>query len=239
MNYLFKNPNSETTAASASRKIVYFSLGDGNDDVKVLYSDELRLKHSGERTGTKPFECNGIVVKVIILHFFTLLFIQVPNLLSNEIGLEIKELKSKINTSLTTNFTVEFVWKSAPFDRMKLAMNTFAANAKNQCVSYFLQEKILGHQIDDSKGYSKVAYPASYKVPNLAELNVGQVYAINNALRNALTLIQGDSKTLKKTFLIDINFRTSWYRKNYYLSSCYLSFAKTKGKLKNISLCSL
>ena len=45
---------------------------------------------------------------------------------------------------LTVNFSVDFVWKSTSFDRMQLAMKTFAVD--EQSVSGYIYHKLMGHE---------------------------------------------------------------------------------------------
>lgn len=63
-----------------------------------------------------------------------------------EVGLE---LKSNVGVphEITTNFRVDFVWKSTSFDRMQNAMKMFAV--EERAVSIYLYHKLLGHEIED------------------------------------------------------------------------------------------
>ena len=49
---------------------------------------------------------------------------------SDEIGLEIRRTEG-VPHDVTTNFAADFVWKSTSFDRMQLAMRTFAVDEKS------------------------------------------------------------------------------------------------------------
>ena len=40
----------------------------------------------------------------------------------------LKQCAGKVPTDTTVGWTVEFVWKSVPFDRMQTAMRTFAVD---------------------------------------------------------------------------------------------------------------
>ena len=49
---------------------------------------------------------------------------------SDEIALELRKSEG-VPTEVTHNFIVDFVWKSTSFDRMQLAMKTFAVDEKS------------------------------------------------------------------------------------------------------------
>lgn len=50
--------------------------------------------------------------------------------MSDEIGLELRRSEG-VPIDVTHNFTADFVWKSTSFDRMQLAMKTFAVDEKS------------------------------------------------------------------------------------------------------------
>lgn len=60
---------------------------------------------------------------------------------SDEIGLELRRTEG-VPSDCTHNFAADFVWKSTSFDRMQLAMKTFAVDEKS--VSGY----IVSHPID-------------------------------------------------------------------------------------------
>lgn len=49
---------------------------------------------------------------------------------SDEIGLELKRTEG-VPAECTHGFSADFVWKSTSFDRMQLAMKTFAVDEKS------------------------------------------------------------------------------------------------------------
>jgi len=49
---------------------------------------------------------------------------------SDEIGLELRRTDG-VPSECTHNFAADFVWKSTSFDRMQLAMKTFAVDEKS------------------------------------------------------------------------------------------------------------
>ena len=63
-----------------------------------------------------------------------------------EVGLELKN-NVGVPHDVTTNFRVDFVWKSTSFDRMQNAMKMFAV--EERAVSIYLYHKLLGHEIED------------------------------------------------------------------------------------------
>jgi regulator of nonsense transcripts 1 len=50
--------------------------------------------------------------------------------ISDEIGLELRR-NDGVPVDCTHGFSVDFVWKSTSFDRMQLAMKTFAIDEKS------------------------------------------------------------------------------------------------------------
>ena len=56
--------------------------------------------------------------------------LSLPLDVSDEIGLELRRSEG-VPVDVTHNFTADFVWKSTSFDRMQLAMKTFAVDEKS------------------------------------------------------------------------------------------------------------
>src|ERR1700722_252797 len=61
---------------------------------------------------------------------------------SDEIGLELRRTEG-VPSDCTHNFSADFVWKSTSFDRMQLAMKTFAVDEKS--VSGYIVSLSLPH----------------------------------------------------------------------------------------------
>ena len=59
---------------------------------------------------------------------------------SDEIGLELRRSEG-VPTEITHGYTADFVWKSTSFDRMQLAMKTFAVEEKS--VSGYIVRTLL------------------------------------------------------------------------------------------------
>jgi regulator of nonsense transcripts 1 len=63
---------------------------------------------------------------------------------SDEIGLELRR-NDGVPIEFNHNFSADFVWKSTSFDRMQLAMKTFAVD--EQSVSGYIYHKLMGHEV--------------------------------------------------------------------------------------------
>ena len=50
-----------------------------------------------------------------------------------------------VRLTVCVGYSVDFVWKSTSFDRMQVAMKTFATNEK--AMSSFLYNKLLGREV--------------------------------------------------------------------------------------------
>lgn len=160
------------------RRVAYFFLPKlEQGDIKLAVGDELVLRYRGELHA--PWEANGNVVKI-------------PNNISDEVGLELRKA-DKAPTECTHNFTVDFVWKSTPYDRMQTALKSFAVD--ETCVSAYIYHKILGHDVEAQP--IRAQMPKRFSAPNLPELNHSQVYAVKSVLQKPLSLIQGPPGTGK------------------------------------------
>ncbi|KAF4576358.1 hypothetical protein EYR40_000596 [Pleurotus pulmonarius] len=146
-------------------------------EVRLAVGDELRLRYVGELH--KPWEGVGHVVKI-------------PNNISDEIGLELRRADG-VPSECTHNFAVDFVWKSTSFDRMQLAMKTFAVDEKS--VSGYIYHKLLGHEVEPQT--LRTQMPKRFSAPGLPELNHSQMYAVKSVLQKPLSLIQGPPGTGK------------------------------------------
>lgn len=95
------------------------------DNVRLVPGDELKLKY--DQDGVTRWKSRGHIVKITA---------------SEEIALELKNSKAP-PTDPECKFTVEFVWKSTSFDRMKLALKIFLKDENS--VSEYIFFKILGY----------------------------------------------------------------------------------------------
>ncbi|TKA78901.1 Regulator of nonsense transcripts 1 [Cryomyces minteri] len=150
-------------------------------DVKLAVGDEMRLRYTGE---LRPhWEGVGYVMKI-------------PNNQSDEVSIELRtkpgEHKS-VPTECTHNFCADYVWKATSFDRMQLAMKTFAIDEMS--VSGYIFHRLLGHEV--AAAPMKTQMPRKYSVPGLPELNGSQINAVKSVLQKPLSLIQGPPGTGK------------------------------------------
>jgi regulator of nonsense transcripts 1 len=149
-------------------------------DVKLAVGDEMRLKYTGE---LRPkWEGVGYVIKI-------------PNNQSDEVTIELRAKgdHKSVPTECTHNFTADYVWKSTSFDRMQLAMKTFAVDEMS--VSGYIFHRLLGHEV--AAAPMKTQLPKKFSVPGLPELNGSQINAVKSVLQRPMSLIQGPPGTGK------------------------------------------
>ena len=149
-------------------------------DVKLAVGDEMRLRYTGE---LRPhWEGVGYVIKI-------------PNNQSDEVMIELRTKgdHKSVPTECTHNFSADYVWKATSFDRMQLAMKTFAVDELS--VATYIFHRLLGHMVDPAP--MKTQMPRRFTVPGLPDLNSSQVAAVKNVLQKPLSLIQGPPGTGK------------------------------------------
>lgn len=159
------------------KTIAYFTLAKTDSDMKLMHGDELRLRYLGEMH--KTWAGVGHVIKV-------------PDNYGEDIGIELKN-SSGAPTECTSNFVVDFIWKSTSFDRMQLALRKFAVD--DTSVSQYIYHRLLGHEIEEV--LFRCHLPKHFSAPNLPDLNRSQVYAVKHAIQRPLSLIQGPPGTGK------------------------------------------
>ncbi|KAH9399076.1 ATP-dependent helicase NAM7 [Tyrophagus putrescentiae] len=173
--------------------LAYFKIAKADADMRLMHGDELKLRYVGAET--KAWAGIGHVTKI-------------PDNFSEEVAIELKN-NFNVPTSVTTSFVVDFVWKATSFDRMQSALRKFAMDETS--VNSFIYHKLLGHEVDDSKGVitpgnrSQQSGPNNgpnnssklYLAPNLPELNKSQMFAVKQSVARSLTLIQGPPGTGK------------------------------------------
>ncbi|KAG6880235.1 hypothetical protein C0992_003001 [Termitomyces sp. T32_za158] len=160
------------------KRVAWFCLPKlESGEVRLAVGDELRLRYTGELH--KAWEGVGHVIKI-------------PNNVSDEIGLELRRTEG-VPSECTHNFAADFVWKSTSFDRMQLAMKTFAVDEKS--VSGYIYHKLLGHELEPQ--VLRTQMPKRFSAPGLPELNHSQMYAVKSVLQKPLSLIQGPPGTGK------------------------------------------
>ena len=70
-----------------------------------------------------------------------------------------------VPTECTHNFSADYVWKATSFDRMQLAMKTFAVDEMS--VSGYIFHRLLGHEV--AAAPMKTQMPKKYSVPGLPD----------------------------------------------------------------------
>lgn len=108
-----------------------------DSDMKLMHGDELRLRYLGEMH--KPWTGLGHVIKL-------------PDNYGEEVGLELKNATGA-PTDCSTNFVLDFVWKSTSFDRMQSALRKFAVDESS--VSAYIYHRLLGHEVDAARSLLK------------------------------------------------------------------------------------
>ena len=98
-----------------------------------------------------------------------------------------------VSPLLFAGFTVEFVWKSTPFDRMQNALKNFAVDVTS--VSGYIYHILLGHAVEPA--FIKTPLPKSLSAPGLPQLNASQISAVKTVLQRPLSVIQGPPGTGK------------------------------------------
>jgi regulator of nonsense transcripts 1 len=130
--------------------------------------------------------------------------------LDEEVCLELNT-NQKVNTSVTTGYTVKYVWKATGLERMKNALLHFSSD---ESIHPTIRNLILGHidsaytdrlpsmGIDANEPSAQspsnpltfplpTPLPLRFSAPNIPELNHSQLIAVRSALQRRLTLIQG------------------------------------------------
>ncbi|KAF9261446.1 ATP dependent helicase [Marasmius fiardii PR-910] len=153
------------------KRVAWFCLPKlESGEVRLAVGDELRLR---------PWEGVGHVIKI-------------PNNVSDEVALELRRTEG-VPSECTQNFAADFVWKSTSFDRMQLAMKTFAVDEKS--VSGYIYHKLLGHELEPQT--LRTQMPKRWSAPGLPELNHSQMFAVKSVLQKPISLIQGPPGTGK------------------------------------------
>ena len=164
-----------------NKHIVSFNLQKiESGDVKLAVGDEMRLRYKGELR--QPWEGVGYVIKI-------------PNNQSDEVSLELRKAgnEKSVPTDLSHNFAADYVWKATSYDRMQLAMKTFAVDEMS--VSGYIFHSLLGNEV--ALQPMKLNLPKKWSAPGLPDLNNSQVEAIRSCLQMPLSLIQGPPGTGK------------------------------------------
>lgn len=84
--------------------IASFKIAKSDTDMRLMHGDELKLRYIGDHS--KAWSAIGNVTKV-------------PDNFSDDVSIELKN-NNAVPTNYTSNFVVDFVWKSTSFDRSVL-----------------------------------------------------------------------------------------------------------------------
>ncbi|CAH8444287.1 unnamed protein product [Dicrocoelium dendriticum] len=161
------------------RHVAYFRIPGANEgpELRIMHGDELIIRRSN--SPGNEWDGVGHVIKI-------------PDNFSDEVGLEMKHVDAIPNDSAT--YTVEFKWKSTPFDRMISAISLVTED-RYELLTPYIFYRLLGQEMDDM--VLKCNLPKRYSAPNLPELNHSQVFAVKTVLQRPLSLIQGPPGTGK------------------------------------------
>eukprot|EP01059_Diplonema_ambulator_P007790 TRINITY_DN17287_c0_g2_i1.p1 TRINITY_DN17287_c0_g2~~TRINITY_DN17287_c0_g2_i1.p1 ORF type:complete len:1029 (+),score=340.21 TRINITY_DN17287_c0_g2_i1:228-3089(+) len=161
------------------RKVAYFDFPRDESDLRLVVGDELILKHMGDGNLHGPWRGFGHVIKLG------------SGISGEEVAVEMRT--PGVPVQLTSSWTIEFSWKPTSYERMQVALRTFATDETS--VSAFLYHRLLGHAVEAQN--IKGSLPKRFSVQGLPELNHSQVSAVKNVLQKPLSLIQGPPGTGK------------------------------------------
>jgi regulator of nonsense transcripts 1 len=157
------------------KRVAWFQPNSGQE-LRLVPGDELLLRYPGTDGVTKPWECVGHVVRIQ----------------NEEVALELRS-NAGCPIDISRGFCVDFVWKSTSFDRMQMAMRTFAMNEK--AMTAYLYHRLLGQEVPEQP--LRVKMPKKTSPPGIPELNDSQKLAVKSILQKPLSLIQGPPGTGK------------------------------------------
>ncbi|GMH92250.1 hypothetical protein TL16_g12291 [Triparma laevis f. inornata] len=126
------------------------------------------------------------------------------------IVLELQTTTSSIPSSITTNYNLDFIWKSVSFDRMQTSLKTFAVD--DSSVSGYIYHKILGHAVEEQ--IIERDLQSNLSAPGLVGLNAKQDEIIRKALTTPFSLIQGPPGTGKTVTSATLIFWLAKFNKN-------------------------
>ncbi|CAM9530658.1 unnamed protein product [Ectocarpus fasciculatus] len=160
------------------KHIALFRLAQSEEHMaRMTAGDELKLSLDpvGQRAHGKPWEGLGHVLRIA----------------DSEVALMM--LGGMVPTEITDGYQVDFVWKAVSYDRMQVALKTFAVD--DTSVSGYIYHRLLGHEVEPQ--VLRVTLPPRFSAPGLPELNHSQFTAVKAVLQRPLSLIQGPPGTGK------------------------------------------
>ena len=153
------------------KRIAYFSFAQQlESELRLISGDELLLRHPGDATHP-AWQCSGSVVRLSA---------------SEEVGIEL-QAGGDAPIDINHGFSVDLVWKSIAYDRMQVALKTFAVDETS--VSGYIYHRLLGHEVEPPP--MRVSLPRRFGAPGLPELNHSQVLAVKEVLQKSLSIVQG------------------------------------------------
>ncbi|CAM9439699.1 unnamed protein product, partial [Pylaiella littoralis] len=158
--------------------IAMFRLAQSEEHMaRMTAGDELKLTLNpvGERVHGKPWEGLGQVLRIA----------------DSEVALMM--LGGDVPLEVTDGYQLDFVWKAVSYDRMQVALKTFAVD--DTSVSGYIYHRMLGHEVEPQ--VLRVTLPPRFSAPGLPELNHSQFTAVKAVLQRPLSLIQGPPGTGK------------------------------------------
>ncbi|XP_044504128.1 regulator of nonsense transcripts 1 homolog isoform X5 [Mangifera indica] len=158
------------------KRIAYFVFPKEDNELRLVPGDELRLRYSGD-AAHPAWQSVGHVIKLTA---------------QEEVALELRASQG-VPVDINHGFSVDFVWKSTSFDRMQVAMKTFAVDETS--VSGYIYHHLLGHEVEVQMVRNTL--PRRFGAPGLPELNASQVFAVKSVLQRPISLIQGPPGTGK------------------------------------------
>jgi regulator of nonsense transcripts 1 len=134
----------------AKKRQAFFMIRKNDEDLRLVAGDELKLKY--EENGQTKWKSKGHIVRV--------------EGETEEVCMELKNSRSA-PTDVDANYTIEFVWKSTSFDRMKLALKIFLKDEAS--ISEYLFYKLLGYNTKEQ--FLRNNIPKQLSVTGQPELN--------------------------------------------------------------------
>ncbi|MEO0481258.1 MAG: hypothetical protein AAF196_17455 [Planctomycetota bacterium] len=113
--------------------VACFTFGVEEHQGRVMVGDELKLRLGGGAAllAGREWQGRGPIVRIT----------------DGEVIMEIRGNANNVPSDFTEGYVVEFIWKATSFDRMQLALRTFAAD--DTSVSGYLYHKLLGHDVEE------------------------------------------------------------------------------------------
>ncbi|CAM9844197.1 unnamed protein product, partial [Discosporangium mesarthrocarpum] len=160
------------------KRIAIFRIaGEEESMARIAIGDELRLRLDPAGARQYGYDWEGLG--------------QVLRITEGEVSLMMNT--GNVPVEVVDGYQVEFVWKAVSYDRMQVALKTFAVD--DTSVSGYIYHRLLGHEVEPQT--LRVNLPPRFSAPGLPELNHSQFTAVKAVLQRPLSLIQGPPGTGK------------------------------------------